>query len=76
MDSYCGPDEGAFFISSTLNISVEVRAMNEYYTFTARYAILNDSIDNGKEFQVTAIDAVMSSGAVHESTYFAILHPF
>ena len=67
--SYCGPDEGAFFITSTPNISVEVKAMNKYETFTARYTILNGSIDKGKEFQVTAVDAIMSSGTVHEWTF-------
>ena len=33
--------------------------MNKYDTFTARYAILNGSIDKGKEFQITAVDATI-----------------
>ena len=62
LDSYCGPDEGAFFITSNLNISVEVRAMDKYDTFSARYAILNGSIDKGKGCHLTAVDAIMSPG--------------
>ena len=50
LDDYCGPIEGAF-LTSTLNVSVEVEASNKYSTFTARYAILNGSIDKGKAFQ-------------------------
>ena len=46
---YCGLGEGAFLNTSTLNISVEVRAYHKYDTFTARYAILNGSIDKGKK---------------------------
>lgn len=56
-DSYCGTVEGVF-LTSTLNISVEVRAMNKYDTFTARYAILNGSIDKGKELKISAVDAI------------------
>lgn len=72
LDSYCGPDEGELLITSNLNIFVEVRAMNKYDTFTARYAILSSSIDNGKKFQVTAVDAIMSPGTAHEQTFLTI----
>ena len=60
LDSYCGPDEGEIFITSNQNIFVEVRGMNKYDTFTARYAILNGSVDKGKEFQKITQTAVIN----------------
>lgn len=70
-DSYCGPVEGVF-LTSTLNLSVQVRAMNQYDTFTARYAILNGSIDNGKELKISAPDAIMSLLNVNVRTFLVI----
>ena len=62
------------FLNSTLNISVHVRAMNQYDTFTARYAILNGSIDKGKELNISAVDAIMSIGNVNLFGYIAIIY--
>ena len=56
--SYCDLGERAFLNTSTLNISVEVRAYSKYNTFTARYAILNGSIYKGKEFGLSCFRSV------------------
>ena len=58
LNSYCGLGERAFLNTSTLNISVEVRAYRKYNTFTARYAILNGSIYKGKEFGLSCFRSV------------------
>ena len=60
------------FLTSTLNISVHVRAMNQYDTFTARYAILNGSIDKGMELKISAVDAIMPLGNVNVRTFLVI----
>lgn len=59
LDSYCGPKEGSFFIASSLNISVKVASMSEHYTFTARYSILNGSIDSGKELNSGLVTSLL-----------------
>ena len=46
--------------------------MNQYDTFTARYAILNGSIDNGKELKISAPDAIMSLLNVNVRTFLVI----
>ncbi|XP_068712588.1 uncharacterized protein [Montipora foliosa] len=62
--SYCGLRERAFLSTSTLNISVEVRAYSRYNTFTVRYAILNGSIYKAPlvdGWNVTVVNASESS---------------
>ncbi|KAJ7374263.1 Protein sidekick-1 [Desmophyllum pertusum] len=64
-EKYCAPPlPRSIFDSSSLGVTVKVRARNKYRTFNFHYAILNGSIDSASQvdgWNVTAVDASQTS---------------
>ncbi|KAL9953601.1 hypothetical protein ACROYT_G041044 [Oculina patagonica] len=64
LDRYCGPSERSYLNVSSLNVTVKVKSRSKYYPFTARYVILNGSIDSALQvdgWNITVVNVSQSS---------------